>query len=82
MGENFLRTIRILLTAVIILLAIPIFLESIYTRVIATCMLACIGAFQIFNGMHFYKHGKKTSGILFFLTSVIILGFVARSVLL
>jgi heme/copper-type cytochrome/quinol oxidase subunit 4 len=67
-----LRIIRDILTIITVILAVIILIGNIDRRMIMPYMFTCIGIQLIFNGMHFYKQGKKTDGILLFLTSIFI----------
>jgi hypothetical protein len=70
--------VRFILGILIIILSISIFIGSIDSRIVMTYMLTCLGAFQIFNGLHFYKQGKKSDGILLILCSIFIFGVVIK----
>ena len=81
MGMGLLRIIRTILTIIIIVLAAIVSLGNFDIRAIIPYLFCCIGILQIINGIHFYKKGKKTDAILFFLTSIFILGATVRFVI-
>ncbi|ERI92285.1 hypothetical protein HMPREF1982_02542 [Clostridiales bacterium oral taxon 876 str. F0540] len=75
------RVIRTILTIIIIILAIIVLIGNFDIRVLIPYLFTCIGILQIFNGIHFYKQGKKTDGLLLFLMGIFILGLVFKIVI-
>jgi len=76
-----LRIIRVILSIIVIILGVVALVGNFDTRVIMSFMFACLGILQILNGIHCYLQGKKTEAILFFLTSLFILGAVIKIVI-
>lgn len=75
------RVIRTILTVIIIVLAVTVLTGNFDIRAIIPYLFTCIGVLQVFNGIHFYKQGKKADGLLIFLTSIFILGVVVKIVI-
>ncbi|APM39754.1 hypothetical protein [Clostridium kluyveri] len=74
--------IRFILAIVTIILTISILIGNVNSKVIMPYMLTCLGIFQVFNGLHFYKEGKKADGILLILLSIFIFGVVIKIMML
>ncbi|WP_207725658.1 hypothetical protein [Clostridium sp. DJ247] len=74
--------IRFILGVLIIILAISVLMGNADSKVIMPYMLTCLGIFQIFNGLYFYKKEKKSDGILLILSSIFIFGVVIKIVAL
>jgi uncharacterized membrane protein len=48
------------------------------TQVLMNFMFICLGIFQILNGIHFYKQGKKSDGILLILVGIFIFAVIVK----
>ena len=65
--------VRVATGIIIIILCISALFGSPESRrLLLPYMLICLGVFQVSNGMHFYKLGKKPDGIILILSSVFI----------
>ena len=51
-------------------------------KVILPYMLGCLGCFQVFTGLHFYKLDRKSDGILLIISSLFIFAVLIKILLL
>ncbi|WP_368491128.1 hypothetical protein [Clostridium sp. BJN0013] len=70
--------IRFILGILVIILSISILIGNSNAKVIMISMLICLGIFQIFNGIHFYKQNKKSDGVLLILSSIFIFAVILK----
>ena len=50
-------------------------------NVIMPYMLACLGLFQIFTGLHFYRRDRKSDGIILIISSAFIFAVLVKILL-
>lgn len=65
--------VRFIFGILTIVLSISALISYTNRKVIMPYMFISLGVFEIFNGVHFYKQDKKSSGIITILSSVFIL---------
>lgn len=66
--------IRFIFATLIIILGIGTLIGVFDNNIVMPYWFICLGVFQIFSGVDFYKRDKKSSGILLILFSIFILG--------
>jgi len=74
--------IRFSLGILVIILSISVLIGNADSKVVLPYMMACLGFFQVFNGLCLYKEGKKPDAILSILSSIFILGVVIKVIFL
>jgi uncharacterized membrane protein len=76
--KNKYSIIRFILGILVIILSISILIDANNTKIIIPFILICLGIFQFFNGLYFYKQNKKLDGLLIFLSSIFIFAIVFK----
>lgn len=74
MGEKFLKIVRTIITLIAGVLAIIMLTSNDHSQndEVMPYMLFCLVIMQIFDGVDYYKKGKKIQSILWFLLAILI----------
>jgi len=65
-----------------LILVIIVLIGNVNSKVIMPWMMACLGIFQIFNGLYFYEDNKKIDGTLSILVGIFIFGILIKGILM
>jgi len=74
--------LSLIIVVLIICLSIIALIGGTDIKVIMPYMLGCLGLFQIFTGLHFYKQDRKSDGILLIISSIFIFAVLVKILLL
>lgn len=73
--------ISLIIGVLVIVLSIVALTGGTDSEVIMPYMLGCLGFFQIFTGLHFYRLDRKSDGILLIISSIFIFAVLVKILL-